>query len=214
MDEWSRVAIPPAEMWEELKKRDPLLDPTKFKTSDGRNWDIPRLNNAYKVIAMEKQKQFENEARIFTQEKMVKQQVSQYNQWAGEEKIRVANQTRILKEKEQQLLAGIANIKSKRKSCLIDLSNFNLGLFFFIAPAILQFVIVIQVYNNPMSAFKVLPTIIICNIISWISIPIMTTSLAKSIKVMDNRTKSLIPKDLETGTILNDGNQFYQVKIK
>jgi len=176
MSEWSDTAVSPQKMWEELKKEDPLLDQNKFRASDGWNWDIARLNNAYNEICMKKQQVIDQQMKTNSINKAYQQQQEEWNKNVKE----LETQAELLKNKI------IANT--------VNLSGFKTGLFLFWAPGILQLLILFSIASSDNTVilmdrlFSNIVLLMMLTVISWISIPIMTKTLADAITVLDNRT--------------------------
>ena len=61
----------------------------------------------------------------------------------------------------------------------------------FFAPVGLQLILLIALLSDLQNLFIYLTFIVLLNLVMWISIPIMTKSLANQIQKLDKRTKHL-----------------------
>ena len=180
MEEWSGIPVSPDRMWKELEEMDPMLDQNKFKTSDGRNWDIARLNNAYKVIKLEKQ-QLLNQA-------LKKQDEMQMVQF--EKQQQVAWQQQQLKQTPQVKLA-IIEMDSKN----INLKFYEIGFVVYLIALAIEVVLLFTIVGGDNVLMqgerfmKALPFFAICLLVQLVSIPMMTGGLGKAVGVLDKRTQ-------------------------
>ena len=171
MDDWSSQSKSPQKMWDELKKLNPQLDEKFYRLPDGR-WDSNRLNAELDRINRAKQAELDEHRRIAAQRTFERQQIK-------------AN-----KREQKRFQKG-------ELSRQIDLNLFKTGLYMFMIPPLIQFLILLTVYFLPLMKglelfWNLIPLLLILNLLVWISIPIMTTQLAKQINRLDNRTKDLI----------------------
>ena len=77
------------------------------------------------------------------------------------------------------------------------MNTFKIGLYMFMIPPLIQFLILITVYFLPFFKglellWNLIPLMLLLNLVAWISVPIMTTQLAKQINRLDHRTKDMI----------------------
>jgi len=166
MDEWTSHNSNPSRLWKSLKKDNPNLDEQFFRLPNG-GWDITRLKQAVDEKNQLSQKIKQEESKILTQLKF---------------------------EEEQRImwLEG-ARIKSSKE---VNFDTFRIGLGMFFIPAVLQLWILLAIVSGPLSRgleffYNARWVLIISNLVMWISIPVMTMTLAMQIEKLDHRTRNL-----------------------
>jgi CRISPR/Cas system CMR subunit Cmr6 (Cas7 group RAMP superfamily) len=170
MTDWNSKTRSPDSIWKTLSKENPKLEKDYFKLPDGR-WDISRLNNALMTYEQEKIKT----------ENLVKNssQTRQYESQQMQQELILSNQIQQI----QNQYTVIQKEKSNKVS--FEILNIAIGLYFF--SAIIQAVVVLLVGWGEARIVDTYPLIILSCIMAWISIPLMSKSLATQIKKLDRR---------------------------
>ena len=170
MDEWTSHNSNPSSLWKSLKKDNPNLDEQYFRLPNG-GWDITRLNQAVNEKNQLSQKIKQEESKRLAQFKF------------GEEQRKI-----LVRE-----VAKSARIKSSKE---VEFDTFRIGMGMFFITAAIQLVILLSIstYNPLVALVKLIdaiPILVILNLVMWISVPMMTHSLAKQINKLDHRTRNL-----------------------
>ena len=170
MTDWNSKTRSPDSIWKTLSKENPNLEKDYFKLPDGR-WDISRLNNALMTYEQEKIKT----------ENLVKNssQTRQYESQQMQQELILSNQIQQI----QNQYTVIQKEKSNKVS--FETLNIAMGLYFF--SAIIQALVVLLVGSGGVRIIDSYPLIILSCIMAWISIPLMSKSLATQIKKLDRR---------------------------
>jgi len=171
MDDWSSQSQSPQKIWNKLKELNPHLDESFYRLPNGR-WDQNRLQSELDRINRSKQAELDEYRRAAEQRTFEKQQ-------------------RKAVKREQKRYESIELKKQ------IDMNTFKIGLYMFMIPPLIQFLILITVYFLPFFKglellWNLIPLMLLLNLVAWISVPIMTTQLAKQINRLDHRTKDMI----------------------
>jgi len=177
MEEWTSHNTNPSNIWKSLKKDNPNLDEQFFRLPNG-GWDITRLNQAINEKNELSQKMKQEESKRLAQTTFAEEQRKTL--------------TRI-KKKNANEAAKSARIKSSKK---VEFDTFRIGMGMFLIPAFIQLVILLSIsaYNPLVALVKLIdaiPILVFLNLVMWISIPVMTNSLAKQINKLDYRTRNL-----------------------
>ena len=165
MDEWSSSSTNPTKLWNKLKKQNSQLDESYFRLPNGR-WDIARLNHATAEMDSGSRKKQKTENMRNNQQRFA---IQQHNAIIQES----VDARKLISSKE------------------INLGGFQLGMVLFFAPVGLQLILLIALLSDLQNLFIYLTFIVLLNLVMWISIPIMTKSLANQIHKLDKRTKHL-----------------------
>jgi sorbitol-specific phosphotransferase system component IIBC len=176
MDEWSSHNTNPSKIWKSLKKDNPNLDEQFYRLPNG-GWDIVRLNQAMteKNLAIQKKKQ---------QDSMKSSHLK-----FGEEQ-----RNQLVKDRQQMINKVVMEQRNKSKE-EVDFNTFKFGMAMFFLPAIIQLLMILSLASMPLGSAIVflknsIPTLVLLNIIMWISVPVMTKALAEQINKLDHRTRN------------------------
>lgn len=159
MSDWSSKSKSPSSIWKILSKENSNLDKSYFMRSNG-SWDIPRLNLALA----------EHEERI-SKSKMIKQQND--------------SQRRFFEQQQIQQLPTQQVVNQRVNPNTVNFARFNFAIILYFIPLMIQLPLMLVVMVDPKMIFEVIPIIFLCNIVMWISIPLMSKSLAKEINKLD-----------------------------
>ena len=170
MTDWNSKTISPDSIWKTLSKENPNLQKDYFKLPNGR-WDISRLNNALITHEQEKIKK-ENLAKNSPQ-------VRQFESQQMQQELILSNQ--IQQIQNQQTIIQ----KEKSNKVSFETLNVAIGLYFF--SAIIQASVVLLVGSGGARISDSFPLIVLSCLMAWISIPLMSKTLATQIKKLDRR---------------------------
>jgi cytochrome c biogenesis protein CcdA len=101
------------------------------------------------------------------------------------------NQQRFAIQQHNALIQESVDARKLISSKEIKLGGFQLGMVLYFAPLGLQIILLIALFYDLQNLFIYLTLILLLNLVVWISIPVMTKSLANQIQKLDKRTKHL-----------------------
>ena len=171
MDDWSSQSQSPQKIWNKLKELNPHLDESFYRLPNGR-WDLNRLQSELDRINRAKQAEYEEYRRVEEQRNFERQQ------------------RKAVKREQRQLEKN--ELKKQ-----IDMATFKIGLYMFMIPPFIHFLIFFtdyfpSIFEGLELIWNLMPLILLLNLVAWISVPIMATQLAKQINRLDQRTKDMI----------------------
>ena len=174
MSDWSSKSKSPNSIWKILSTENPNLDKSYFVLPNG-SWDISRLNDALSEhqnsIRYNSSTQYDDsEIRFFeSQQIQQNQMLSQQTQQAQYQQITI----------------------QKVQSNKINFNGFNLAVVIYIIPAFIQLFVILIIAVDMKQLFNLLPLILLCNLVMWISVPLMSKSLVTQIIKLERKIKQL-----------------------
>ena len=156
MSNWSSHSRNPTKIWKILSKENPNLEKSYFLLSNG-SWNIARLNEALSV----------HEENNMKKAKLT----NQFQQSAS------VQQTQQIQTR--QVMVQMA------KPNKVNFNMFNTAMAFYFLGAIFQLLVIVIIVIGNMNLQSALGLITIPFLMMWISVPLMSKSLAKQIKKLD-----------------------------
>ena len=170
MTDWNSKTISPDSIWKTLSKENPSLQKDYFKLPNG-GWDTSRLNNALRTHEQEKIKR-ENLGKN-------NPQVRQYESQQMQQELILSNQIQQIQNQQ--------TIIQKEKSNKVSFETFNVAIVLYFLSAIIQASVVLLVGSGEARISDSFPLIVLSCFLAWISIPLMSKTLATQIKKLDRR---------------------------
>ena len=170
MSDWSSKTRSPESIWKIISKENPNLEKDYFKLPNGR-WDISRLNNALMTHEEEKIKR-ENRAKNSIEAR-------QYNSQQVQQELILSNQIKQIQNQH--------TIIQKEKSNKVSFEMLNIAIGLYFLSAIIQASVVLLFASGNARIEESFFLITISCLMAWISIPLMSKTLATQIKKLDRR---------------------------
>ena len=171
MSDWSSHSRTPISIWKILSKENPNLEKSYFLLSNG-NWNIARLNDA---LSIHEENNLKKATRIhqLQQQSILVQQTQQTQQTQQIQQIQQIQ--------NQQIMVQMA------KSNKVNFGVFNIAVAFYFLSAIFQLLVILIIVLGDMKLQNALGLITISFLMMWISVPLMSKSLATQIKKLDRK---------------------------